>query len=55
VRADTEVECFAVGAAALGRLAGEDPELRAALLANLVRIAGRRADRLGRHLQALAG
>ncbi|HEY5144830.1 MAG TPA: glutaminase A [Solirubrobacteraceae bacterium] len=55
VRADTDVECFAFRPGSLERRADGDPALRAALLANLVRIAGRRADRLARHLQALAG
>ena len=55
VRADSDVECFAFRPGSLDGGAGADPALRTALLANLVRIAGRRADRLARHLQALAG
>jgi glutaminase len=54
-RADTEVECHALPAAALAGLRELDGNLRATLLRNLLEIFAARSVRIGRDFAALAG
>jgi hypothetical protein len=53
VRADTEVECYALPAAALAGLSELDAALRVVLLRNLLEIVSARMRTTGHHLAAL--
>jgi glutaminase len=55
VRADTNVECFVLPAAALDTLGAEHPQIKARLLENLLQNLSRIVARLNQEVAALAG